>query len=57
MNRVPHLLQVDSSGIFVPQVSQNLYPGLTGVLQWGQMRVTFGGEAGSCMERSLAFTC
>jgi len=56
MNWVPHLLQVDSSGIFVPQVSQNLYPGLTGVLQWGQVRVTFGGEAGFCMERSLAFT-
>jgi hypothetical protein len=57
MNWAPHLLQVGSSFIGVPQVPQKLLPGPTGLLQAGQVRLNAGGgESGFTIERSLAFT-
>ena len=55
MNRVPHLLQVDSCGIRVPQNSQNLKPGSTGLLHAGQVRFSPGGVAGFTIERNFNF--
>ncbi len=55
-NCAPHFLQVGSSSICVPQVSQNLSPGSTGRLQVGQVRLN-AVESGLSIERNLAFTC
>jgi hypothetical protein len=50
------LLQVDSEGIRVPQISQNLSPCLTGLLQVGQVCLKSRCEGGLPMKRNLSFT-